>query len=425
MINPAVKAVLDSASVLAVPSEKDRVKEQLVARKIEESSAAGRFPAYPVHPSHTNQRSNSMNRELENKSGHYGNSAVQSTNIPTRTHNDQKSYVKPAVQSASYSDCRNLQQQQQHHHQQQQQQHQLQHQQQHQQQHQHSQSEYQNRNPAQQQQQQQQFHQLSAPINCIDDDDFEFSEADLAKLLLLERGLKTVPSVPYTPSTPATSDAPSLPYVCNPVGTLPKAYLPNLTAAKIAPYAVLKREDMSGKENIHPAINNLHSWKSDPKKSDDLYPFGDRALGGMKRPFNEVHMNGQDSYVHSSDRLSKGPRLDVSYIAPLQGTSISMHSSNQSNLPSNSSHSNTQYNTLSNPQVITSTSGRCADSTQGPFPNFQGVVPGPGTGVGSGPGRETPLLEGIVCVRLVALDVMDDPYNRIKSIICFNTAQNR
>lgn len=122
------------------------------------------------------------------------------------------------------------------------------------------------------------------------------------------------------------------------------------------------------------------------------YGYGDKALTDpkttcvkLKRPLAEIQMNGQDPYVQYGEQASKITRVDQDW----------------------------------RPGGVPQIGSGTLDSTQGlsstHLKGSQGTVPGPE------PGPDFGIRGGVKCVRLVALDVLDDPHNRVKSIACFES----
>jgi hypothetical protein len=169
----------------------------------------------------------------------------------------------------------------------------------------------------------------------------------------------------------------------------------------------------SGKENLpylpaHPIVlktKNLNEGGFTP------HGYGDKGLMvsqteslKLKRPLAEVQMNEQDTHLKQSEQASKITRVDRD-IYPVTGYT-----------PSTSTAS------------LSTHTGVTSDSTQGPSSGhqrgssqdrFHGSEPGPDSDSGIRGGG------GVKCVRLVALDVLDDPHNRIKSIACFESTSRR
>ena len=203
-------------------------------------------------------------------------------------------------------------------------------------------------------------------------------------------------------------------------------------------------KNMIGKENYvdnSTAVYGILSKINPVKDSKAITPaeaiYGSKQgdQGGsvrQKRPLGDVQMNGQDSIYQSQDRAPKVPRLYDGMSGPgsvsvsgagagagsgsgaeagagcgLSGTDMSRglsdshysYQSHPSNAPPN--HSNED-----NIQPSDATTCRSTHPDDKKIAGTTGCIS-----------------RGIRCERLVALDVMDDPYARTKSIICF-LAQN-
>lgn len=157
----------------------------------------------------------------------------------------------------------------------------------------------------------------------------------------------------------------------------------------------------------------------------------------QKRPLGEMQMNDQDSVYQSQDRAPKVPRLYSGISGPGSGTGSGSGSGTGTGLGggsgtgtgsgsgsvtgsvttgadlsegsrySNNSQSNPSYTP---PNLPREDVGQRSDSlmSRSGHPHDKNVTKATGS-----TGR------GIRCERLVALDVIDDPYNRVKSVICF------
>ena len=209
--------------------------------------------------------------------------------------------------------------------------------------------------------------------------------------------------------------------------------------------------NMKGKENcvanstaVYRVLSNTYPIKDSKSITPAEALYGSKEgyqgeQGGslrQKRPLGVAQMNGQDSIYQSLDRAPKVPRLydgisgpgSVSVSGSGSGTGIGSgkgtgtvtgcgsgssgtdmsrglsdshhtYQSNPSNAPSN--HSNED-----NIQPSDATICRSIQPDDEKITGTTGCIS-----------------RGIRCERLVALDVMDDPYARTKSIICF-PAQN-